>query len=1173
MAEKETLIQKFAKKHFTNTPSHMLRSISVGKFLHSYFMPGTEVPENPATLLNETYTVLTSNERDFSDEDFVRVMLSYINQEPGLVTFDMIADLLESDAYKKFGHGANDKNLKGQFENWLINGSMLSHLDLLSSFEVFYNINSIKRTAAALRQGGFREHAEYINQIDQQLENKKQEFDETFVNHADDDAFEKLVATVNDKNLNYVDKLKNIYNILCDEEHANFLANNLDAITMGADRSQTRNAMIEGAVLTANKILYAYAKRKGLTKEQFKQLYLKFKVDERAEQFEEHAAQLGAMQENAIEHEAQNNSEQNANVESAQVNETVVPNEASDELADEQPNRGHRPQVKFNPVFDIVKTFGITLGGATAISAISAIPGVGPYVGPALAITTIVSAGIISGFANLHKAQAEAKARGEKLKKSDGAKIALKAGIAMIGKAFPYAAAMLLGPKWRAVAAGFVMVKSTLRDLERRANLQREVVEQLEAQAANHPKGIRARLKNFLNHCKNVVHNVNKNDVAKSVAYGLGKGAAVYLGGQIGREIGSNLSFSHKDGLSVRLDTEQIKKDLSEDKLVKFVGNTANHVKDFKNRFVATPEELQQQAENAYGNTYRVLKTAGVATAAAVGTSLDGSSDLSDENLARLQGLGKIELTDNARLTAYSANNKQFFNGKRELLYNEQQEKAMIGTMEKLGVKDPYGLLRKLYSTVQFERSGEIENNGFSETMNHLENGFANNHDVDNLIKSDEIINKEGGLGRIITQTQSLLSRVDNNRFESSSKVTVLENSEPAAEQQPNSVPVSRVDNDRFDTEVTETVLAQNSETNVVDVDNSSGKLSSVGNNRFETGMKESVLDENFTGADVVQPDVEPVNTSRVDNDRFDLADTVNILSGMNETSVAPIDDATTLVTDTKAPTWENDGSYASKVYQDLVAKCDYVGTTLDGSYSFTDKDGTYYEISPDTHEMHISRFSIDGGADIRAVELTNNDVTQDMLKAHAVSADAIGQNLARSSYSAQEAEILELTKSAHEILANPDTSFVDRQRAIVQLERLNAWLGDIKIDQVENNVENVVEPVVNPKEDTVIDNGTGINADTNANANQAVEDVREANTEKLSEFNPQMFDNLKIKLDLNDINEQDEIKFEAPVENAIEVPEVNETEPEIKTPETEQEQPNFNGEMAFKTEDYNWDL
>ncbi|MBO4823313.1 MAG: hypothetical protein J5580_01975 [Clostridia bacterium] len=1102
MAERETLIQKFAKKYFTNTPANMLRSINAGKFLYRYFVPDKEVPEDPVTLLNITHTVMLSDEQNLSDENFVRAMLNYFNSDPSLITFDIVADLLESDAYKRFGRTSEDNLLKTQFENWLVNESMLAYINSHPSFDVVMNLNSIKRTATALGHGNLLEHGTIVNRIDQQLMTKQNEFDDDFVSHADENAFDKLVAIVHDRNLSYTDKIKKIYGVLCDEDRAAFFTNNLDAITMGAENSQARNAMLEGAGLTINKILFAFAKRQGWTKEKYQQVVLKFPVEERAQQFEEHAAQLGTTQAvSTTSTQANHEPTENIVTTQSEANATQAVNDAQNEVSDDlvsEPNRGNRPQVKFNPVFDVVKTFGITLGGATAISTITAIPGVGSIVGPVLGITTIVGAGVVAGLSNLRKAKLEAQEHGEKLKKSDAAKIALKAGIAMMGKAVPYAMAMALGPKWRAVGAGLMMVKATFHDLERRVNLQRDAVAQAETQTAEQPKGIRAHLEHFVDRVKNIVHNVKGADVAKAVAYGAAKGAAVYLGGQIGSDFGSavgrNISFNHQDGINMHVDTAQMKEDLSATKLGKLVGsfghkttesleNLGHDVTKLSPMQADANEDLPQ--ETGYEQYKREQLEAY--------QKYLHDQHLTEENLNRLDNLGKVELTDNARLTAYSANNKQFFNGKRELLYNEQQEKAMIETMEKLGVKDPYGLLRKLYSTVQFERSGEIENNGFSETMNHLENGFANNHDVDNLIKSDEIINKEGGLNitlggneqSVVHQNPVSMSHVGNDRFDDQITETVktepkidpvavsdvgndrlnghtaepvidndVPTDAPAVEEQPRQsepVATSRVDNGRIGAHAV-TVLDDEVELgdNITTNENETVKLSSVSGDRFENGVKEAIITNESIENESMEP-AEPVDTSRVDNNRFKSSDT----SPVDTDNSSAVDDVTALSGSTEIPTWNNDGSYAATVYQDLVNKCNYSGTSVDGSYCFTDKDGTYYEINPVTHQMHVGRITAYGRVANVDIDLTNNQMIEGNLTEHAHAAEVISQNLAHSTgYSAEEIEALKLTKSAHEILADENSSFVDRQRATVQLEKLGASMQDSEVGKVDSVVE-----------------------------------------------------------------------------------------------------------------------
>ena len=691
MAEKETLVQKFAINHFTNTPAHLLRSVEMGKALCRVFLPGEEIPENPATLLNITRDALIGNKYNISDDDFVRMMLNQIDNDPSLVTFDMVADLVESDAYRKFNQTQEDLLLKTRFENWLVNESMLANINMFNPVEVVINQNGLKRTLAAVNSGSLIKHAERANQIDVKLK----EFDEIYIKHAPQNAFKRL-EEIAKSNQDYITKIKNVYNVLCEKDIAGILSENIDATTVGAENSQTRNAMAVGTGLYVNKVLAAVAQRKGWNEAKFNQIYIKTPIEQRAEK---------------IQHAAEKINEQSLHGE--QQKEPVQKETSKEQVV----NVVGTNTAKVNPVFDVVKTFGLTLGGATAMSAISSIPGVGSVVGPVLGLTTVVTAGVGACINNYRQAKIEAKARGEELDKSDALKIALKTGIAMMGKAAPYAMAMALGAKYRAIGAGLVMARTMFNDLERRANMQQQTINQLEAKQGK-SKNIFDTIKNIITAAKE--KRLKLSDFGKSFAYGAAKGAAVFVGGQMGREvgsaIGSNVSVDLKHG--VTWNTDKMKDDLSETKLGKLAG--------------------------MFNRGHEVADNVPLATAGA-------SVQLSDENLARLQQIGRVELTDNARATAYVENHRQYIGGEQHDWYNAQQEQMAVQTLQKAGVDDPYGVLRKVGSASRFF-GGE-----YKATLDNLCNGKISDQDVNQIFGALSQINEQGGLGRINTMTTNFI--------------------------------------------------------------------------------------------------------------------------------------------------------------------------------------------------------------------------------------------------------------------------------------------------------------------------------------------------------------------------------------------------------------------------------
>ncbi len=259
------LLKKFMK-YFDNTDANKLRSIDFGKFLFKTFYPDREIPSDSAALLNATHSLFTLGFDDslITDEAFVRFVIEKCTSEPGLLTFDMVADLLESPAYKKFGRNSSEDALKkNNFEKNLIGASMLDKINEMRPDDVVLSENSMRRVVTAL-EDRFVEPQKAKTKLEKQIKEKVDEFDDTYVNHADKNAVEELQKISSSKGQEPVTQLKSIYSVLCDDERAGYFAEVLDSITIGAKDSNMRQKMIEGATVATNNILYAVARRKGL---------------------------------------------------------------------------------------------------------------------------------------------------------------------------------------------------------------------------------------------------------------------------------------------------------------------------------------------------------------------------------------------------------------------------------------------------------------------------------------------------------------------------------------------------------------------------------------------------------------------------------------------------------------------------------------------------------------------------------------------------------------------------------------------------------------------------------------------------------------------------------------------------------------------------------------------
>ncbi|MBO5229310.1 MAG: hypothetical protein J6B20_00720 [Clostridia bacterium] len=694
------LMTKF-KRFFENTPANLLRSVDFGKSLFSYFNPRMEVPSDPAELLKATkalFEIGSYQGTNFKDEDFVRFVVDKVNNDPGLMTFDMIADLVESDAYQNFGKHAlsADHHAKSKFKNWVTKKSMLSKINQTQDVDVVLNADGLKRVVNKLVQE--KQKGNYFKEIDQKIE----QFDETYVKHQSQDALKELQANAS-SGRRYADAIKGVNQILCNEDTASLLNETIDSAVLSAKKPKEREALKLGIGIHTNKILCAVAQRKSWTNEELKSILIKSSVEKNAEKFEQKAEQINTQSQ-------------------GEVVETK-----------KQVNNNN----DFHPVLDVAKTFGLSLVGSATISTITAIPGVGQVVGPLVGLATVVGAGVGS----LVSTYQQEKQKGE-VTKAQARKIAMRAGFAMVRKAVPYAVASAFGPYGRTVGASMVFAKTLFNDLARRAGVEKEEVH-----------GIKNKIKSFGKKLKAIGHNVNLVDGFKSLTYAAAKGGAMYLGASVGAKLGSEFSpklsefgskvgdkfkgiFNRQSESPVVSNDEQVLMDTYENNR-----SYEDVQKNYHQRYqdLCNDEDLMDTYENnrSYEDVQKIYNQR---------YQDDMIKNLSPESLAELDALNdKIELTPDARSTADVNNHRQYVDGVKQDWYTHAEQAKAVDLLEHAGVEDPMGVLRKLGSAARFF-GGEYQS-----TLDHLCAGNLNNQDVENIIESLSLINEEGGLASGVT--------------------------------------------------------------------------------------------------------------------------------------------------------------------------------------------------------------------------------------------------------------------------------------------------------------------------------------------------------------------------------------------------------------------------------------
>ena len=631
------------KKYFTNTPANTLRSIDFGKHLLRYFDEEKEFPKDPADFLNTTRAFLEDNE--VTDENLVRLVIDKVKHDHGgLLTFDMIADLVESDAYKNFGKTGKDQRAKREFERWLCKKSLLSKLDSCTSTDIVLEEEGLRRVVDAIVPE--QEQEKYLTVIDEKIA----EFDETYAqklkNNKEDSLtqLKEIAVLKGSGNLREValQKVGGVYNVLCSLDKVQTINEQIYTTMAGVPDFQSKNVIASGWVHNTNKTLFALQKR------------------------------------------------------------GVIPEEEFDKISiEELPHQTQTQKKRVNPILDVVKTFGITLGGATVVSALSSI---NPAFGMVVGVVGVIGAGIATAFNE-----------GKKLRKnnveltaSQIKEIARKSGVAMVKKAIPFFAAVTLGPAGRVFGAVTVAAKTFIDDIEYRAGLKRDVFEQQQAEEQKEElKGIKGFFKKVKNNIKKVgqdmkqvgqdMKQIGAKEIGKSVGYALGKGAAVFFGGLGGAKLGSSLGAN-------------------------FLANQNESVQNTKSVRDIVNENLKN-----IGDKLRI-------------NGFNTDSQLTAENLEALDSMDNIELTENARATAYEANDRQYVNGVQQDWYNAQEQANAVRVLEEHGVEDPMGVLRKLGSMARFN-GGE-----FQDTLDNLTSGHINNNDVQNIIESLNSIDETGDL-------------------------------------------------------------------------------------------------------------------------------------------------------------------------------------------------------------------------------------------------------------------------------------------------------------------------------------------------------------------------------------------------------------------------------------------
>lgn len=506
--EKTPLLNSFTKYFDYTSQVNLLRSLDFAKSLIRFYAPKETVPENPKDLLAAAGNVFATKiaKKINPDEEFARFVVGKVNQDPGLVTFDMIGDLVKSDAYKNLGrNNTKDKREKSRFERWVLNKSMLAKMDENSPVNVVLAEDAMRTVVNELVTG--EKSAKYKKQIDSIVK----DFDDTFVEGFDEEKFNTLkniIEAPTDSNEKYKDKLNKVFETLCVKPDLATVTNEIiETVYLGAETKNKRSVALCGIGTSANMCLEAVYKQVN------KQGGLKSKQS------------------------AKNIFISEDDLKSLYVSPLDV-------------SKTTKLFAKGEVLKDIGVTFGLSVGGTVLFSTIQNLMPFGNVVSAIVGVGGVVLQAFKTGNKEYQKAKLQAEKHGNGVvSKKELTKIGWKTGFATLKGMAPYLVAEIvnnstLGKVLRGVGALAVGVKTFWADLERSAGLNDEYTQAVQKKLS---KWFKPEKKDLLKTLKDNWKSAKEKGHLKSIfGHAAGKAAAVFGGSLLGRWAGDELSKSYK---------------------------------------------------------------------------------------------------------------------------------------------------------------------------------------------------------------------------------------------------------------------------------------------------------------------------------------------------------------------------------------------------------------------------------------------------------------------------------------------------------------------------------------------------------------------------------------------------------------------------------------------------
>jgi len=710
------LISRFMRYFDASMPSNSFQAIDFGKHIFRYMLPNDRIPQDTESLMNMTR--LTLQQRDgFTDKDFVRLVIDKVNDNPGLITFDMVADLVESDAYKNYGTTlGSELGSKQKFECWIRDKSVLKKIE--DPVVCALNEESMKRVAAAIMPEKDKE--KYFAKID----GKIKEFDDVCAQKLREDKSLITQLEANAREVgesgsreNALQKVRDMYGIICTPPFGALYGEKIDADLAAKTTIAEKNIAASGHVAYANMTLEALAKRGVISQKDLQ----KVTIDE-------------------------------------------LPFKDKTQSQPELKKRG----VAFY-VSDVLKTAASSFVGATAFSVIGKIcpPAAG------IAAAALVAG---TGFKAAREEYKKLDKNPEYTKLQKIRKAALKGTSAVVTKGIPALAAVALGPVARVFGAAGVAVRSFVEDIEHRAEIQRQNQQALEqnqdqlqqheqGNQQQHKKGIKGFISDFVggikdkfNKTRESIKSLKGKDIGKSVAYGISKGFATYFGAQAGVGVGNALGDRLSAGITEipeqqtdKMTTKEITNENMND-----VGNTLDNtqIPSYADKYIAENPGAHydengwvQNADGSYacnengqlfGNENRVFRDLYAhETLDAHGNIIDkpGYTTVSQNNTGISYTEPEVKATFNGRALNEVEEVADFKNERHERMYNElleREERSTARHNEKMN---------KMINTV----SSDYIRNQMLENEASLMKDFENSLDImrDDIIADGRVTQAE----------------------------------------------------------------------------------------------------------------------------------------------------------------------------------------------------------------------------------------------------------------------------------------------------------------------------------------------------------------------------------------------------------------------------------------------